>query len=520
VKLNAIDFNQKFTVVGQGTLGEYSFASHTFPVSGGADAGFCIDASRTFFGNCLGGVLHVNVFNVQHSVNRADFDWSLPMSEAEANNFVKSRTMTGDGRVNRAITIKVIYSIINKKGMTEADIGGMPANLVPYIHSIEVYSDAGLSKRLGILIKQPGIPESAYGTEIMQAAQSASKTIGTYRYIVSYGDQYLYLGDTPKTPIYGTIALTDVGATLLNDEHSGMIRQNISFFDSFSAGNGQFRHDINVTRVLRSDYPYYHDLRIIWDALSNDPNKSPLVFDSRQERDRFFSDLTMAMQQWRAKYPQFADTRIDVDQRCQDTGGYLVTCPEATPTAVSTAAHSNPSTFSATPDRSLPALLRDIDSGREVSIPIKFNPLPSIPQYAGFYCYNGPVPTCGDVNDPALTLSDGVLTLSKTAFAFIGSCRINHGFGRIENCDFQITPDKILALENQPQFASRLYVQVAVKNKKGYKEDKKNYYFYNAGAAATGAGVPGGTGTSISCSGCDDSMSILYELLTKAHGSK
>jgi hypothetical protein len=57
-------------------------------------------------------------------------------------------------------------------------------------------------------------------------------------------------------------------------------------------------------------------------------------------------------------------------------------------------------------------------------------------------------------------------------------------------------------------------LKVAVKNKKGDKEVKKDYYFYNPGARAVGGG-PGGEGASISCSDCDDSMNLLYALLTK-----
>jgi len=169
---------------------------------------------------------------------------------------------------------------------------------------------------------------------------------------------------------------------------------------------------------------------------------------------------------------------------------------------------------------SLEILKQAVARGEEISTRIKFNPLPSVSQYTGFYCYNGPVPTCADPSDPAVNLSSGVLTLSKATFAFSGSCRINRGFGRFENCDFQVSPDKVLVLENQPQWASRVHVQVAIRNKKGDKEDKKNYYFYNAGATPTGAGALGGAGTSISCNGCDDSMNVLFVLLEMVRGMK
>jgi hypothetical protein len=61
-------------------------------------------------------------------------------------------------------------------------------------------------------------------------------------------------------------------------------------------------------------------------------------------------------------------------------------------------------------------------------------------------------------------------------------------------------------------------VIVAIKNKKGTKEDKKDYYFYSAGARAVGGG-PVGEGASIDCGACDDSMNVLYSLLQKLRGT-
>jgi tetratricopeptide (TPR) repeat protein len=110
-------------------------------------------------------------------------------------------------------------------------------------------------------------------------------------------------------------------------------------------------------------------------------------------------------------------------------------------------------------------------------------------------------------------MADGVLTLSKTTFAF-GPCLVNRGF-RMQHCDFRVSPGKILELENQPEQSSRIHVKVAIKNAKGDKEDKKDYYFYNVGAREVGDGAVGGPGTSIICDGCDDSMDVLYGLLTR-----
>jgi tetratricopeptide (TPR) repeat protein len=161
----------------------------------------------------------------------------------------------------------------------------------------------------------------------------------------------------------------------------------------------------------------------------------------------------------------------------------------------------------------------DIEARKEVSIQIKFrNNEPHDSKYSRIYCFAGP--KCGDPQSVAVNLSDAVVKLSNTTFAFSGGCRIMRGFRGTEDCDFQVPLSKIIGLENQPERASRLHLQVAIKNKKGDKEEKNDYYFYNAGAIATGAQAPGGEGTSFICTGCDDSMDVLYVLLAKLHGGQ
>jgi hypothetical protein len=110
-------------------------------------------------------------------------------------------------------------------------------------------------------------------------------------------------------------------------------------------------------------------------------------------------------------------------------------------------------------------------------------------------------------------MAEGVVTLSKTTFAFRGTVGAN---------DFEVSPDKVLYLNWQRMEYSvkpALHVKVAVKNKKGTKEDKKDYYFYSVGARAAGGG-PNGEGASIDCGACDGSMNVLYALLTKIRGGQ
>ena len=109
-------------------------------------------------------------------------------------------------------------------------------------------------------------------------------------------------------------------------------------------------------------------------------------------------------------------------------------------------------------------------------------------------------------------LHDGLVKLSRKGVTFSPT---------IGGDGFKVSPDKILEVINQPQEASRVLLRVTVKNaRRSFGRDiegKKEFYFYNLGAVTVGVG-PGGTGLSIACNGCDDSMNVLSALLEKVRG--
>lgn len=154
-----------------------------------------------------------------------------------------------------------------------------------------------------------------------------------------------------------------------------------------------------------------------------------------------------------------------------------------------------PSTPSRGLDRNPADLQSTIEAGKEVSLPVK----------TGTGRFNN--------GFPYLVMAEGVVTLSKTTFAFRATVGAD---------DFGVSPDKILYLNWQRMEYSvkpAMHVKVAVKNKKGTKEDKKDYYFYSVGARAAGGG-PNGEGASVDCGACDDSMNVLYALLAKIRGGQ
>jgi hypothetical protein len=132
---------------------------------------------------------------------------------------------------------------------------------------------------------------------------------------------------------------------------------------------------------------------------------------------------------------------------------------------------------------SLAAFENDIEAGREISFPIKYN----------YYFEDS------DGNSTDVGFEDGFVTLSKSTFGF----QVTKGYKQ----SFAIPPEKILELVEQPQQASRVKVKMAIKSVRGNKEIKQDYYFYGPGASAVEDG-------SISCGDCGDWMDILYALLT------
>lgn len=310
-----LNFTDKFTLDSKAYLGQYSFPSHSFPLSNSPYTSFCRNMDRSY-GICGGTLMDVRID--QNAVNGKELNWSVPMSEAEASAFVKSRNIGGS--VNRDVATRIIYSITNKKG--KVDYAGRGGTFSPYIYSVEVFSDDSLTKKLAVITPQPGTPISAFMPEAALVAQSATKVIATYHYTASCREDYKCV-----TPIVGTITLTDVGITLSGEQRNGSAKPStISFFSAFAGG---------ATNLWRANFTNGtwggSDFRVVWQPFWEKDYNSKLVFADRQERDRFFVDLTVALQEWAAKYSQFAFSKLNIYQRCEGGGGHFVTCSESSP---------------------------------------------------------------------------------------------------------------------------------------------------------------------------------------------
>ncbi|MEK6371273.1 MAG: DUF4852 domain-containing protein [Acidobacteriota bacterium] len=337
-KISSLNFAKKFMFVGSTahegytSLGEYSFDSHSFPVRNMPTIGFCLDAGRTFFGNCTGTVLHLDIFKREDAVNEDDVTWLLPMSEQQAKAFVKSRA-----GAERRVAARVVYSVLPLKGTAGNDTSGRASTLRTVIHSVEIFDDDTLTTKLGSLpIRASAGPvTSADWQKAAQDATSATETIGTYRSISSYRDN---MYRRPDTPINGTITLTNVGLSLSGEQPDGTAKPlTLAFTDLFAATLEHYegRRANAVMRLVRANYDGgskdYKDFRVVLAPYWRDDHRTQLVFPDLAERDRFFRDLTGTLQAWSARSTALATAKLEIDERCLLVSGYLVQCSESHP---------------------------------------------------------------------------------------------------------------------------------------------------------------------------------------------
>jgi hypothetical protein len=331
-EVKKVDFNDKFTFVAQARLGEYSFGSHSFPLVRDSfqEYRFCIGPGRPY-GNCT--FLDVSAFRAQDGVNRNDFNWSVPMSETAASAFVKSRSADGTGKIDRTIAVRITYSVVNKTGQANPYFEKSFPIFSPFIYSVEAYGDKSLTAKLGVVPKINSLgPTTADELRLATvASQTATKEIGKYQYIKSWQESREGLSLKFRA-ITGTITLTDAGIEL-----SGDPQDKKSFFRLFalvlaehtSYGNAL---ETNLWRANSTVAAWGQEyFAVVWQPFWKKDYNSALTFERPQERDRFFVDLTHALQDWKTKYApfQFAAGKVNIYEKCE-VNTRFVPCSETT----------------------------------------------------------------------------------------------------------------------------------------------------------------------------------------------
>ena len=142
-ELAKVNFEKKFTVSCQGSLGEYSFENSSFPINF-TENEYKIGYRIPFYkDDCF---MEINIGDI---INLADFKWDLAFPKEKAQSFISKRKYS-NGQINRTIFFKLTYSILNKtsyKANYAANLNG--SNIVIYVYSIDIYEDEGLNVKLG-----------------------------------------------------------------------------------------------------------------------------------------------------------------------------------------------------------------------------------------------------------------------------------------------------------------------------------------------------------------------------------
>lgn len=483
-RVKNIDFERKFTLIGQGNLGEYSFSSHSFPVVGIPSYSPCLDAGRTS-GVCTGTVLHVDVFRQDEAVNASEFTWSLDMSESDASAFIKSRSRAGHGSIDRRVAIRITYSIVNLKGRSEDRVFGHAAALRPLIHSIEVFADETLGKRLGTLSRTntAGRSTAEHWRAAAENAESSARLIGTYRYVASLIDNRFR---SPDTPVFGTISLTDVGASLSGERPDGTTQPVVlGFRKAFADRRDYYKsHGYSgppLMTLWRGDYgggsKDNKEFLVIWDG-------KHLRFGTREERDRFFRDLTAALRAWSEQNPPFAVAQLKVDERCENGGGWMSQCQE---TIVGSAPNGR-NEADAPSDANVAMADKDKTSQQPDTTEVRVKCNYAAPGY--------------------VFLRDGVLSITASTITLkLPVQGVDYGFS--------VALDKILKTKRH---GIGLLIKVLERDWKG-KEEKREYDLYPAESTAVGIASDGRIQTfssngNIQCNACGDTMDRIANILS------
>jgi hypothetical protein len=130
-------FKEKFVQVLPATLGEYNFSLNSFPLK-----------FNNYFNliRISSAVREDFQLRIEQIVNANEFNYQLPMSQNQADEFINRRQV--NTRIDRTVWIKMTYSIVNSKLNRTTSY----APLKGYVYSYEIFDDQNLSKKIGTLL--------------------------------------------------------------------------------------------------------------------------------------------------------------------------------------------------------------------------------------------------------------------------------------------------------------------------------------------------------------------------------
>lgn len=193
-ELAKVNFEKKFTVSCQGSFGEYSFATSSFPINF-TENQYKIGYRIPFYeDDCF---MTINVGGI---TNLDEFKWNLSYPADKAQSFISNRK-SSNGQIDRTIYFKLTYSIVDQTSSSAnyaTNLNG--SNLIIYLYSIDIFGDKGGVQKLGTLLPTIDYEDKIHGIKVKNGAetiyykdgyngwQPCSKDEAKYYRIINYVD--------------------------------------------------------------------------------------------------------------------------------------------------------------------------------------------------------------------------------------------------------------------------------------------------------------------------------------------
>lgn len=148
--INNINFAEKFTINGEGEVGEYNFDENYFPIK------YWSFEKSWLFRSEQNSYFHY--VDSRSTINLNEFIGIVKMSADQANAFIKSRK-SPDGIVDRKIYLRATYSILDKPIIISSnrDIS------TSYFYVIDIYSDEAFTHKISSIIPRRDYFDKVHG---------------------------------------------------------------------------------------------------------------------------------------------------------------------------------------------------------------------------------------------------------------------------------------------------------------------------------------------------------------------
>ena len=218
-ELAKVNFERKFSVSCQGSLGEYSFENSSFPINF-TEKQYKIGYRIPFYDDDCYMKIYVGEIS-----NLADFNWNLAYPKEKAQNLISNRKYS-NGQINRTIYFKLTYSIENKTSYPAnyaTNLNG--SNIIIKLYSIDIYNDEYLTNKLGSIKSTKSSSDNMNNQSYIYYFIRNEQLIGEWEgkgeasgSSISIGNDYRFMWKDPSGSYSGSAEATVQEKTFTEEE--------------------------------------------------------------------------------------------------------------------------------------------------------------------------------------------------------------------------------------------------------------------------------------------------------------